>query len=192
MNRYLTLLVRTQKEIPSCKVVRKSDSKFMRFLNFFVGMFNKNFMNSYTTTIFRTIYVPDDFPLRDADQQYSTLRHEMQHLRQFRSWPFKSLAKPGLWWINALIMAFCYTLVLPVWWTFRAHFEKAGYTQTLLVEYELGKLQDTERWVNWLVETFAGPSYLYMDDRKTAEKWARDTIIGIVSGKIRNDQDRID
>ena len=43
---------------PSAKILVKDDSPFMKFLNFFVRLFNKNFMTVYTTTICNRVYIP--------------------------------------------------------------------------------------------------------------------------------------
>lgn len=191
-NLYEALLAKVQQEIPGARVIRKSDSRFMRFLAWIViNIFrNKNFLTSFTTTISRTVYVPDNFFDRTDSERYMTLRHELMHLRQFRNWPFKFLGRPYLWVVNLLIMSFCYLLVFPIWVTLRSKFEKEGYEQTLLSRHELGYIND-EFQVTWMINTFAGPSYLYMDTRPSIEKWVRKTIEDINAGKIVNEKDRI-
>ncbi len=56
--------------------MRKKDSYFMWFLNFFVRWFNPTFMENYHTTVFGRIY------WADGERQWSTLWHECVHRRQ--------------------------------------------------------------------------------------------------------------
>lgn len=186
MNRFETLWPRVVQEIPGARIVKRSDFWLTRWMG-------KRYDN-FTTTIWRTCYVSSQWDTRSSDDRYKTLRHELQHLRQFRNWPFKSLGRRYLWPINAVIMSLCYLLVLPVFWTLRAKFERAGYEQTLLVEYELGGLrtpEDQKSWIDWLTETFGGSTYAWMWTRNDAREWAKNTIMGITSGTITNEKDRV-
>ena len=44
----------------------------------------RSYLDSYQTTIGKTVYVTADWDDCDADERYVTLRHEAVHLRQFR------------------------------------------------------------------------------------------------------------
>lgn len=77
-----------KKYAPKTKIVPKQSSKLMKFLNFFVRIFNKSFMTGYVTTIGSTIYVPDGFFDRDPAWSLRTIAHEVIHVRQKKRYPF--------------------------------------------------------------------------------------------------------
>jgi len=68
---------------PSAVVLIKDDSPFMKFLNFFVRLFNKTFMTTYATTICNRVYIPRSWLGRDLRR---LLVHEVGgHVRQCRA-----------------------------------------------------------------------------------------------------------
>ena len=68
---------------PSAVVLIKDDSPFMKFLNVFVGVFNKTFMTTYATTICNRVYIPRSWLGRDLRR---LLVHEVGgHVRQCRA-----------------------------------------------------------------------------------------------------------
>ena len=68
---------------PSTKILIKDDSAFMKFLNVFVRVFNKEFMTRYTTTICNRVYIPRSHLGRDLRR---LLVHEVAgHVRQCRA-----------------------------------------------------------------------------------------------------------
>lgn len=71
----------TQKHNSKAKVLRKSDSRLMRVIGFFMKPFNPTFMNSYITTIGAAIYVPDNFLEAYSETQIlDVITHETQHI----------------------------------------------------------------------------------------------------------------
>lgn len=71
------------------KLVRKTDSRFMRAIGFLLNPINKRFMTSYWTTIGRTIYVPSrydgdlDWGMQAfIDRHAVILAHEVVHVHQ--------------------------------------------------------------------------------------------------------------
>ena len=194
---------RTQVEIPGARIVMKKNSLFMKavfgFLKLMVAIFTlgkgRKEWDGFTTTIGRTVYVPDSWGKRTSARKYMTLRHELIHLRQFRNWPMKFLGHKGIWRINAVIMGFCYLFVFPVFFTLRAKFEREGYTQSMLVRHEmLGLWEDPDevrKYVDYMAKTFGTSTYLWMWSKKKARKWAMKTIDDIVYGNLSNYQDRI-
>jgi hypothetical protein len=67
----------------SAKVLIKDDSPLMKFLNFFVRLFNKTFMTTYATTICNRVYIPRSWLGRDLRR---LLVHEVGgHVRQCRA-----------------------------------------------------------------------------------------------------------
>lgn len=69
-------------EVPDFKVKFKDKSFFMKFLNFFVQIFNKRFMTNYTTVIGSTVYFPSEEVLLEHQDDYArTLAHELRHMK---------------------------------------------------------------------------------------------------------------
>jgi len=155
-NRFDLLWERTQREIPGAEIVLRKNSLLLKVvfgaLHWLLRIVTlgrvKSDYSGFATTVCRTIYMPDDFPWWSDYQRYSRLRHELVHLRQFRTWPMPFLGCRGLWLINAAIMGLCYLLVLPVLLTFRAKFEKEGYRESILVRWECGGLREAVRMIH--------------------------------------------
>lgn len=70
----------TLKHAPDADVVRKEDSRLMKMIGWVLKPFNPRFMDTYITTIGRTIYVPDRFFQDDESQCLTVLAHETQHI----------------------------------------------------------------------------------------------------------------
>lgn len=194
MTKYEVLLERVQEEIPGFSVVKRSDSLVGKFVDFFVGKILRQDASGFRQLIGKTMYVPDYWDGEDDFSKYRTLRHELIHARQWKSWFISWLDKPYIRVINYIAFAFCYLFVLPVLWTFRAKFEREAYEQSLLTSYELGWLDplNTEHQRLWLLGTFTGPSYLFMSTKGRTQKWFDETIERIFSGDLINDKDRVD
>ena len=45
-----------------------------------------SYLDRYVTTMWHTVYVPDDWEARAIEERYATLRHELVHVRQFERW----------------------------------------------------------------------------------------------------------
>src|SRR5688572_32957204 len=78
------------------RIVKKCDSLLHRVIHKALvvvtlgGM--RTYLDSYQTTIGRTIYVTADWDERDALERYCTIRHEAVHLRQFRKFSLPGMA----------------------------------------------------------------------------------------------------
>lgn len=194
--RFRLLFDRVKKEIPNVRIILKKDSVLLNSLFWILrNIFRvKTDFSDYATTIGNTIFVPDTFMEWPSDRQYALLRHELMHLRQFRNWPFKFLGHPVLWYINAIITGFCYIFIFPVFVTLRAKFEREGYAQTILVNYELGLLDMSKQLalINFMAEVFGGSGYFYMWNKAKARRWAMDVIEDCLTGQLVNDKDRVD
>lgn len=190
INRYQLLKKKTKDEYPRFNVKLRKES-WLRFPFKVLSAITRKKYSTFTTTIFSTMYARDDWYTRSADKRYRTLRHEKKHIRQFHCWPLGRWA----WPLNHLLMAIAYMLILPVRWTLRAKFEREGYTQTLLVDYELeGPFSEEtmEVMARWLANTFGGSTYAWMWSKKKAYAWAMDTMRKINAGEIVNNDDRMD
>ena len=196
IGRYERLKLRVEAEIPGMKVVRHGDSYFIRAIHWLlrvlsVGKFEPS---RFTTTIGKHMYVSDTWMKSSDQSKYTTLRHEVIHMRQFRRWPMKFLDLPVLRLINFTIFSFCYLLVFPFRITLRSKFEREAYTQTLLVHYEIAgqyPLRMAQNLVSHMGANFSDSSYFYMWNNKAARKWAADTMVAIERGEIYNILDRV-
>ena len=153
-NRYMILLARTKKEFPRFHVELRRDS-WLHPIFWLLSKITRMDYSTFTTTIASGMYTRDDWEDRTPDQKYMTLRHEKVHIKQFHCFPLGRWA----WPLNHLIQGLCYLLLLPIILTFRAKFEREGYTQSLLVEYELhGPMSEAkkERRAQWMAKTFGG------------------------------------
>jgi len=197
MGRYERLKLRVEAEIPGVKIIRHQDSYFLRTLHLLLRLLSlgKFDPSGFTTTIGRRMYVPNGWDMRSDLGRYSTLRHELVHMRQFRQWPMKFLDLPVLRLINFFIFSFCYLLVLPARLTLRSRFEREAYTQTLLVQYEVEgsfSLRTAQRLVARMGSHFGGSAYFFMWNSAAARKWAATTMEAIERGEITNTLDRVD
>lgn len=196
MGRYETLKLRVESEIPGVKIIHHGDSYFIRGVHLFLRLlsFGKFDPSRFTTTIGKRMYVPNNWWGRSDQARYTTLRHELIHMRQFRQWPMKFLDLPVLRLINFILFSFCYLLVFPFRLTLRSRFEREAYTQTLLVHYEIMgfyTLRMKQVLENHMGENFGGSAYFYMWNSRAARKWTVDTMAAIERGEICNIMDRV-
>lgn len=189
--RFDILWARAQKELPGIKIVLHKDSKFLGLTRWALKHLlrqKKNYSRS-TTTVGRTMYVPDSFWEWPPKARYVLLRHELVHLRQFRCWPLPFLKKTPFWVFNAFLFGLAYLMLLPIKFTMRARFEKEAYTQTMLAWYELGVFDPSNQlqvatWVADMERVFSTGSYFYMARKGSSEGFVRSTARGILSGAI--------
>jgi hypothetical protein len=133
-----------QKEFPKFKLVQKENSKLMKFLNFFIKLWNPAFMEQFTTVLGYSVYMP--ISVRDTLVGYEVLRHEAVHMRQFKKW----------WLLQTISYG-----ILPIGPSFRAYWEYQGYLENIKVRSELGWPMG-DAYIDWLVSQFTGRAYLWM------------------------------
>jgi hypothetical protein len=167
VNRYDALVAALRDELPRFRIVRKDRSALHRVIHgalcgLTLGRMT-SYLDSFQTTIGRTVYVTSDWDDWDPDRRYVTLRHEAVHLRQFRS-------------LGVPVMAVLYVLLpLPMglaW--FRAYFEKAAYAETIRAAAEVWGPAYPRRpeYRRQIIDQFTGPSYGWMwPFRGGLERW---------------------
>lgn len=167
MDRYERLVVALREEIPGFRVVRKDRSALHRAIHhaLVIVTFGKmrSYLDSYQTTIGKTVYVTSDWDTWEADRRYVTMRHEAVHLRQFRR-----LTVPGMALLYVLL-----PLPLGLAW-FRAHFEKEAYAESIRAAAEVWGSAHPRReaYRNHVVDQFLGASYGWMwPFRASIERW---------------------
>jgi hypothetical protein len=167
MDRYEQLVAALRAEIPRFRIVRKDRSLLHRSIHLaLVGLTfgrMRSYLDSYQTTIGKTVYVTSDWDDWPADERYVTLRHEAIHLRQFRAYTL-----PGMALLYVLL-----PLPMGLAW-FRAHFEKQAYAESIRAASEVWGAAYVRRpsYRAHIIEQFLGPSYGWMwPFRGGLERW---------------------
>jgi hypothetical protein len=167
VSRYDTLVEALRAEIPGFRVVRKDQSAFHRAIHYaLIGVTfgrMRSYLDSFQTTIGRTVYVTADWDDLDADRRYVTLRHEAIHLRQFRKYTLPVMAV--LYVLLPLPMGLAY---------FRARFEMEAYAETIraaadVYGFPYAASKDHREYV---IGQFMGASYGWMwPFRRSLDRW---------------------
>lgn len=167
MDRYTALVEALQVEIPGFRIVRKDRSWLHRAIHYgliavtFGRM--RTYLDSFQTTIGKTVYVTADWDDWPADRRYVTLRHEAIHLRQFRK-------------LTLPVMAVIYVLLpLPMGLAYgRAWLERQAYAETIRAAAEVWGIDAVRRpeYRKYVLDQFTGPSYGWMwPFRRSLERW---------------------
>ncbi|MBA3391757.1 MAG: hypothetical protein H0T89_03885 [Deltaproteobacteria bacterium] len=167
MNRYDSLVEALRAEFPRFRIVRKDQSPLHRAIHYaLIGLTfgrMRSYLDSFQTTIGRTVYVTADWDDWEPDRRYITLRHEAIHLRQFRTYTL-----PGMALLYVLL-----PLPMGVAW-FRAYFEKEAYAESIRAAAEVHGSDYPRRteYRNYVIDQFMGPSYGWMwPFRAGLERW---------------------
>jgi hypothetical protein len=167
VDRYEALVAALNEEIPGFRVVRKDRSRLHRAIHYtLIGVTfgrMRNYLDSFQTTIGKTVYVTSDWDDWTPDRRYVTLRHEAVHLRQFRK-------------LTLPVMALLYVLLpLPMGLAyFRARFEKEAYAETIRAAAEVYGCEyaRSREHRNYVIDQFCGASYGWMwPFRGSLERW---------------------
>ena len=180
----------------------KENSKLMRFLGFFVRIFNKKFAK-YGTTIGSTIYLPKAL-LTNPDEHYnviSLVAHEVVHIRDEKRltavlyrflYLFPQILAPlcllsllaiwfSNWWLLCLLAL---GLLCPIPAPVRVYIEKRGYLMTLAIAQWLEKT-GFEVTIDFIlphvIKQFTGNGYYFMGagSGKMLTRWFKDKLVGI-------------
>jgi len=161
------LLADLRHEFPKFRIVRKDSSRLQRTLHYamVIATFGRvrDYLDEYYNTVGATIYVTSEWPDKDPDDCYVLLRHEREHMRQFRR--YTSVGMMLLYWLAPVPFGLAY---------FRARFEKAGYEQTVRASaevYGLDYVKDAS-FREFVVEQFTTVNYGWMwPFRNGMEAW---------------------
>ncbi len=157
MDRYTALVDALQAEIPGFRIVRKDRSPMHRAIHYALIAVTfgrmRTYLDSFQTTIGKTVYVTSDWDDWPADRRYVTLRHEAIHLRQFRK-------------LTLPVMAVIYLLLpLPMGLAWgRAYLEREAYAESIRAAAEVwgsAAVRDAS-YRRHVIEQFTGPSYGWM------------------------------
>ncbi len=156
-DRYTHLVEEICREFPGFRLVRKDRSRFQRAIHYALvavtlgGM--RRYLDSYQTTIGRTVYVSADWEERDLDERYVILRHERIHLLQFRRYTLVGMTI--LYLLLPLPMGLAY---------FRARMEQEAYEETIRAAAAIHGIEHVCKpcFRERIVAQFLGPSYGWM------------------------------
>jgi len=157
VDRYEALVQALRTEIPGFRIVRKDQSRMHRAIHHFLKAitFGRmcDYLDSYQTTIGKTVYVTSDWDEWSPDQRYVTLRHEAVHLRQFQR-------------LTLPVMALLYVMLpLPMGLAyFRARFEMQAYEETIRAAAEVygQSYASSDAHREYVIENFTSASYGWM------------------------------
>lgn len=167
MNRYDALVEALRAEFPRFRIVRKDQSRLHRAIHYaLIGLTlgrMRSYLDSFQTTIGRTVYVTPDWDDWSPDRRYVTLRHEAVHLRQFRKYTL-----PGMAVLYVLL-----PLPMGLAW-FRAYFEKEAYAESIRAAGEVwgADYPCQPAYRAHIIDQFTGASYGWMwPFRAGLERW---------------------
>jgi hypothetical protein len=109
------------------------------------------YLDSYVTTIGRSIFLTPDWESRSTADRYATLRHERVHLQQFRRWGLVPMALAYVLLPMPFGLAWC-----------RMRLEREAYAESVRVHFALGGRAATERLRAHVIRQFTSGSYGWM------------------------------
>lgn len=118
-------------------------------------------------TVGNTIWIPANWDSTHPRIQFEIMLHEEAHTFQFEKCGLGSRT------FGILTMGFLYLCCLPIFWTMRSRFEKAGYYQSMRARFLLGD-PPGEHFLQYLIENFTTRGYVWMMGpwaKKKVEKW---------------------
>jgi hypothetical protein len=170
-----------KKFCPGFNTINKSNSKLHKIIGYFLGKIgNKDYMESYITTIGSTVAVPTIY--EDTDKLWLTILHEGQHAKDSNSlgsllfsvcYLFPQIlallgllvfigvllatgSLQSLWILTSLLF------LLPIPSFGRAYIELRGYTVTLAGYFWANSITDEELFIDSIIKQFTGPAYYFM------------------------------
>ena len=144
------------KKFPKAKIYNKITSGFMKFLYYvaLMPLWQKQFMESYNTTIGYSVYVSEwTIVNKQWDSLYKTMRHEFIHMLQKNKYKIlfdltylfpqilavgSLLAFLAIWFSNWWLMSLlCLLFLGPLPAPWRTKWEIEGYTASMLTQFEM-------------------------------------------------------
>ncbi len=175
MSRYDDLVHAIESEIPGFRIVRKDRSRLQRAIHWTLVVVTfgqmRDYLQSYQTTIGKTVYVTPDWDDRDELDRYVTLRHEAVHLRQFQRWTLPGMALAYVFLPLPFGLAWC-----------RAKIEQAAYAETIRAAAEVwGPERPRDpAFRERVIGQFLGASYAWMwPFRRSIERWYDEVLAGL-------------
>jgi hypothetical protein len=175
----LTKLIQTK--IPGFQNKTKDQSLLLKIVGPVVSLFNKDFYNSYITTLGKTTYW-SNMEQMNTDWAWNTLAHEYVHLYDHKKNPalfylkylfpqvlaiFALGAFGAIWSLWCLLFLVFLLALLPIPSPGRTELEMRGYTMTMAVE-ELWytKNAPSQFLIDWISPQFTTMAYYGMCPNK--------------------------
>jgi hypothetical protein len=154
-------------EFPRFRLLRKSDSRLMSFIDGFLRSLTlgrqSRFLTEYHTVLGYTLFVAPTWESLDEVDKIVLLRHERVHLRQCRRF--------GLWGLTLLYLLPFFPVGLAYG---RARLEWEAYSETIRALFELrgARVLSDSSLREHILRRFIGPDYAWMwPFRTTLDKW---------------------
>jgi hypothetical protein len=191
-------------EFPQFEIRYKDESKLMKFLNFFVRIFNPGFMTNYITTFGTTVYFPSrKYLLEGQGHLTEVLAHELVHMWDRKSqgafaYTFKYgspqwfallslLALGAIWALPMLVFLLFLLCALPLPSVGRRNIELDGYTMSMAYHYWTAGQVDPA-YITFYADQFVKSGYYFMwPFRKQVEGMLRARLSWVTSGKALKD-----
>lgn len=186
-----------EKRIPGVKIKYKNESIWMKLLGLIV-FFNRDFMKTYTSTFFMTVWFPSkNYVNQNIWRAGKILAHELVHLCDEKEhsilfkllylWPqfiamFSIVSIMAIWFSKFFLCGLVFLVFLAPFKSFpRAQLELRAYAMTMAINaWKHGYILDKTK--EDIASQFVGPGYYYMWPNKTeVMQWLNN-----VEDKIRN------
>lgn len=196
-------VLHVQDVVPGYRLVKKEDSRLMRFLAIIL-FFNKEFMSRYTTTVYKTVYMPEEKIRKSGTSIVVTLAHEAQHVWDMTRHPLLFLpwaigyVFPQIlgilsflailaiwfsnWWLLSLVsLVFVAPFPAPI----RMWIERRGYLMTIACcEWAWN---NGDRTIKKVVDQFVGWGYYKMwPFKKSTTQWFERELVKVKEGKYHS------
>lgn len=159
--------VAISEEFPDFKMVKKSDSLFMKVISWALWLLSFGqmdvFMDHYVTTIGYTVYVPSNWSTRTPFAKASVLRHEWVHMKQTKR----------MGWLLYALSYLLFPLPFGLAWG-RMKLEREAYEESMWAQsvYYGMEVLKSDQLRDSMVRNFTGPAYLWMwPFRARVERW---------------------
>jgi len=165
-------------EVPNFEIRFKDASRWMKFLNFFAQIFNKDFMTRYITTTGPHVYFPSkEYLVAGQDGLVGVLAHELVHMKdRARMGDTRYFLQYAFPQILAVLAVFSIFAIWSPWFLLflgfllalaplpapgRRDIELDGYTMSMSVSYwQTKNITDAE--IEWYAKQFSGAAYYFM------------------------------
>lgn len=178
MSEYEEVSNKIKASYPKFRILPKSESMFMKFIDKFLYLitFGKmdTFMTNFITTIGYKVYVPSEWDKWSIDSKISILLHEEVHMKQKE--------KYGSFLFGFLYLFFPLPFGLAY---FRCIFEKEAYEVSIREKAKRSGVQTIygSSYKKFIIENFIGPNYLWMwPFKKSMESWY-DSIVDSIANE---------
>lgn len=161
-----------KKEFPDFEIKKKSDSTFMKVLDFLLKVVTfgqmKKFMTGFITTMGVTVYVHERWDKIPESARVAVLRHERVHMRQAKKY-------------GRFVFSFLYLLIpLPLFFAYyRSKFEMEAYAESMKAVAEDNGMATLMSPVyrKAMISHFTSAQYGWMWVRRSRiEKWYDQTV----------------